>query len=101
MLGDWSNMESVWMSGFFQSLMARGNPNPVSMGAIFAVSVLQSQLIIAMASVRAVKSPQPFEMNHHEPDFRGARPLAHETGDYRGLRLADLDPGDIEIPLDL
>jgi len=31
-----------------------------------------------MASVRAVKSPQPFEMNHHEPDFRGARSLAQK-----------------------
>ncbi len=38
-------MESVWMSGFFQSLMARGNLNPASIGTIFAVSVLLSQLI--------------------------------------------------------
>ncbi len=38
-------MESVWMSGFIQSLMARGNLNPASLGAIFAVSVLLSQLI--------------------------------------------------------
>lgn len=38
-------MESVWMSGFFQSLMARGNLNPASIGTIFAVSVLLSQFI--------------------------------------------------------
>ncbi len=38
-------MESVWMSGLFQSLMARGNLNPTSIGMIFAVSVLLSQLV--------------------------------------------------------
>ena len=38
-------MESVWSSGFFQSLMAQWNPDITSKGAIFAVSVLLSQLI--------------------------------------------------------
>jgi len=38
-------MESVWMSGLFQSLMARGNLDPASIGMIFAVSVLLSQLV--------------------------------------------------------
>jgi len=38
-------MESVWMSGFFQSPMARGNLNPASTGMILAVSVLLSQLV--------------------------------------------------------
>ncbi len=38
-------MESVWMSGFFQSLMARADLNPASTGMILAVSVLLSQLI--------------------------------------------------------
>jgi Na+/H+ antiporter NhaD/arsenite permease-like protein len=38
-------MESVWMSGLFQSLMARGNLDPTSIGMIFAVSVLLSQLV--------------------------------------------------------
>ena len=38
-------MESVWMSGFFQSLLARGNLNPSSIGTIFFVSVLLSQVV--------------------------------------------------------
>jgi Na+/H+ antiporter NhaD/arsenite permease-like protein len=38
-------MESVWMSGLFQSLMARENLDPTSIGIIFAVSVLLSQLV--------------------------------------------------------
>jgi len=38
-------IESVWMSGLFQSLMARGNLDPTSIGMIFAVSVLLSQLV--------------------------------------------------------
>lgn len=38
-------MESVWMSGFFQSLMANWNLNVASVEVIFAVSVLLSQLI--------------------------------------------------------
>jgi len=38
-------MESVWMSEFFQSLLARGNLTPNTPGAIFSVSVLLSQLI--------------------------------------------------------
>ena len=38
-------MESVWDSGFFQSLLARWNPDLASMGVILPVSVLLSQLI--------------------------------------------------------
>ncbi|MBI3777370.1 MAG: anion transporter [Gammaproteobacteria bacterium] len=38
-------MESVWISGFFQSLMAEWDLDVASVGAIFAVSVLLSQLI--------------------------------------------------------
>lgn len=38
-------MESVWNSGFFQSLLARWNLDVASMGAILPVSVLLSQLI--------------------------------------------------------
>lgn len=38
-------MESVWMTGFFQSLMAEWNLNVASVVVIFAVSVLLSQLI--------------------------------------------------------
>lgn len=38
-------MESVWNSGFFQSLLAQWNPDITSMGVIFAISVLLSQLI--------------------------------------------------------
>jgi Na+/H+ antiporter NhaD/arsenite permease-like protein len=38
-------MESVWMTGFFQSLMARWNLNVASVETTFAVSVLLSQLI--------------------------------------------------------
>ncbi|MBI3569988.1 MAG: anion transporter [Gammaproteobacteria bacterium] len=38
-------MESVWDSGYFQSLMAQWNLEIHSMGAIFGVSVLLSQLI--------------------------------------------------------
>lgn len=38
-------MESVWMSGFFQSLMSKWDLDVASVGAIFAVSVLLSQLI--------------------------------------------------------
>jgi Na+/H+ antiporter NhaD/arsenite permease-like protein len=38
-------MESVWMTGFFQSLMEKWNLNIASVGVIFAVSVLLSQLV--------------------------------------------------------
>lgn len=38
-------MESVWTTGFFQSLMARWNLNVASVEVIFAVSVLLSQFI--------------------------------------------------------
>ena len=38
-------MASVWRSGFFQSLMAQWQLDITSMGVIFGVSVLLSQLI--------------------------------------------------------
>ena len=38
-------MESVWLSGFFQSLMAQWHLNPTSIAVVFGVSVLLSQLI--------------------------------------------------------
>ncbi len=38
-------MESVWDSGYFQSLMAQWNLEVHSMGVIFSVSVLMSQLV--------------------------------------------------------
>jgi Na+/H+ antiporter NhaD/arsenite permease-like protein len=38
-------MESVWMTGFFQSLLERSNLNVASVEVILAVSVLLSQLV--------------------------------------------------------
>ncbi len=38
-------MESVWQSGFFQSLIAQFNSNLLSLSAIFAVSIILSQII--------------------------------------------------------
>ncbi|MHB8536123.1 MAG: anion transporter [Sulfuricaulis sp.] len=38
-------MESVWMTGFFQALLEKWNPDIASVGSVFAVSVLLSQLI--------------------------------------------------------
>ncbi|MBI3546177.1 MAG: anion transporter [Gammaproteobacteria bacterium] len=38
-------MESVWLSGFFQSLLSQWNVNLAAISVVFAVSVLLSQLI--------------------------------------------------------
>ena len=38
-------MQSVWLSGFFQSPMSQWNLNPASIGVVFGISVLLSQLI--------------------------------------------------------